>query len=659
MKEKLSVRVGRDKIADINPNMIGLFFEDINYAADGGMYCEMLENYNFEALMASGDWNDYSTCYDGLYGWEAYPYDGAGAMLETLACDGISRNNPHYLSFTASEEQYGFSNKAYDGIYLKKGESYRVSLYMRGKLDYGGGVDAVIDVWGEEAERVHIADGVTDSWKRYEVKFTAADDICAGTFAIVLSEQGRVEFDFISLKPENAVCGVFRKDLAEKLKELKPGFLRFPGGCIVEGNTLENRYQWKHSVGPLTERKNNWNRWAVHGNNKDNDFVGEYCHYNQTLGLGYYEYFLLCEYLECEPLPVANVGLACQYQSMQLVETDSAEFNEYIQDVLDLIEFANGDKNTRWGAVRAEMGHERPFGLKMLGIGNEQWETERVNFFERYTLFEKAIHDKYPDMLLIGSAGPDVTSEHYRDAWTFYRNKVKELGGVTDKFVYAVDEHYYQKPEWMLENSRFYDDYPRNINVFAGEYAAHVVPGSFNNPSSNTLYAALTEAAFMTGLERNADVVKLASYAPLFARMGYTQWSPDMIWFDGQTSYRTPSYFVQKFYSIYKGQYTVDIQAPEGIYASASRDDEKQLLYIKLVNVSPEDKKIDIKCDSISISGTDTVEIVLGGEKPDEYNSLDEPENIVPFERTVNIENGYTIRKYSFAVLCVMIKPEK
>ena len=643
------ITIKNEKLVDINEKMIGLFFEDINYAADGGIYCEMIENYNFEALMASGDKCDYHTVYDGLYGWEPYPYEGSGAMLETLFDDGVSKNNPHYLSFTASDEQLGFSNKAYDGIYLEKGHKYIISCYIRGKMDYKGQINAVVDDWGE-VQSILLTDHVTDSWKKYQIEFEAIEDVNAGTFAILLSKQGRVEFDFISLKPVDAVCGVFRKDLVEKLKELKPGFLRFPGGCIVEGNTLDNRYKWKESVGNLEDRKNNWNRWAVHGNNKENNFLGEYCHYNQTLGLGYYEYFILSEYLNCDPLPIANVGLACQYQSDELVNIKDKEFKEYINDVLDLIEFANGSENTKWGKLRCEMGHKEPFGLKMIGIGNEQWETEKVDFFERYSIFEKAIHEKHPDMLLISSAGPDVTSNHYQDAWNFYREKGEELGKEIDRFVYAIDEHYYQRPEWMLENVNFYDSYPRNIKVFAGEYATHIEGGQFNNPSSNSLYAGLTEAAFMTGLERNADVVSMASYAPLFARMGYTQWSPDLIWFDGKTSYATPSYYVQQFYSIYKGKYTVKMEFPKEIYGVASYDDLEKTLFVKLVNVT--DDSIKVELDLFDFEKIKSVrEVMLTGENKEVYNSLEESEKIIPIENDIVLESSYELKASSFVVL--------
>ena len=659
-----NVKVSAEKKAKIKEGMIGLFFEDINYAADGGLYCEMLENYNFEALEATGDFDDYHTVYDGLYGWEPYPYDGTGAMLETFDEGGVSRENPHYLVFTASEEQLGFSNKAYDGIYLNKGEKYRVSLYMRRHENYDGAVYGVIDTWGEVIQSIELSPSMEGSdinkeWQKIDIEFTAEEDVSAGTFAIMLEYEGTVDFDFISLKPENAVCKVFRRDLARKLKALKPGFLRFPGGCIVEGNTLDNRYQWKKSVGKREDRKNNWNRWAVHGNNKENNFTGIYSHYNQTLGLGYYEYFILCEYLNCEPLPVMNVGLACQYQSTELVDTGDEKFQEFIQDALDLIEFANGDEASVWGKVRCEMGHQEPFNLKMIGIGNEQWETEKVDFFKRYDMFEAAIHEKYPDMRLIGSAGPNVEDKYYDAAWSFYREKKNSLEKPIEKYVYAIDEHYYRNPDWMLKKSHFYDDYPRDIKVFAGEYAAHVVPGAFNNPSSNNLYAGLCEAAFMTGIERNADVVELASYAPLFARIDYTQWSPDMIWFDGKSSYATPSYYVQQLYSVYTGKYTLDINTPEelseSLYTSASFDDEENKLYIKLVNVTDNDMEINLDLrETAKLMGKEILhsatEIVLTGSKED-VNSISELDKIKPICSNIIIDEKYTLKGNSFTVL--------
>ena len=373
---------------------------------------------------------------------------------------------------------------------------------------------------------------------------TATGDTRKALVAVELTGSGTVDFDMISVFPDNAVDGLFRRDLADMLKAIKPGFLRFPGGCVIEGFDIANRYQWKKSVGPVEERVENWNRWDTH--------TTGYNHYDQTLGLGFYEYFKLCEYIGAKALPVVSVGIACQYQSSELVDINSAEFQEYIQDALDLIEFANGDINTEWGALRAEMGHPESFGLEMIGIGNEQWETSKVNFQARYERFEQAIHEKYPDMKLIGTAGPSVQSDTYNTAWKWIREKMQQ----NNNFVYAVDEHYYMQPDWFYKNDDLYDRYPRDTKVFAGEYASRTqnLP---NDRFSNTLNTALSEAAFMTGLERNADVVEMASYAPLFARINYTQWSPDMIWFDDVTCYGTPSYYVQKMYGNNAGDYTV------------------------------------------------------------------------------------------------------
>lgn len=296
----------------------------------------------------------------------------------------------------------------------------------------------------------------------------------------------------------------------------------------------------------------------MHLVNEENGYHSVFSHYNQTLGMGYYEFFLLCEALGAKPLPVLNVGLACQYQSYEMVQPGTEAFGQYLQDALDLIEFANGAEDGRWGSVRVAMGHKEPFHLTMLGIGNEQWETEKSGFFERYRLFEECIHAKYPEIRLIGSAGPDITSERYEKAWKYYHGAVK----TQKNYVYAVDEHYYVEPDWFYAHTDFYDEYPRDVKVFAGEYAAH--PGHTElMEQKNCLGGALAEAAFLTGVERNADVVVLASYAPLFARLGFTQWAPDMIWFDGETSYATPNYYVQKMFSCMKGTSVLDTLGEE------------------------------------------------------------------------------------------------
>ena len=591
----------RLKIADrkgnaVSEGMIGLFFEDINYAADGGLYAEMLENRSFEFVDCYGDKGDYYTKPAPGYGWSA---EGDGAVLEFVTGSPLYRENPHYLRFTADREGAGFKNKAYRGIYLRKGEEYRVSFYAR-MASYTGNFTVCVKK-GDTVSAKALIEGRQDpadpwhKWIRYEAYLEAREDVDGADFVLSLDGKGIVEFDFISMMPADAVAGVFRKDLFECLKGLHPGFLRFPGGCIVEGDTLENRYRWKESVGAPEARKSNFNRWAVHGTTRENGWHTEYSHYNQTLGIGFYEYFLLCEMIGAKPLPVLNVGLACQYQSYELVEPGTPEFGEFIQDALDLIEFANGSPDTFWGGVRARMGHEEPFGLSMVGIGNEQWQTKEADFFTRYRLFEKAIHEKYPEIKLIGSAGPDIISDHYRDAWSFYRQE----GAENENFCYAVDEHYYVKPEWFYDHVDFYDEYPRDVKVFSGEYAAHPENG-MNNPAANTLKGALSEAAFLTGVERNADVVILASYAPLFARLGYAQWSPDLIWFAAHGTYPTASYYVQKMYGENMGTVTVPMEgqekalAGEAVYVNVTLDEKTREYIVKAVNAGDTDKSLEI-----------------------------------------------------------------
>ena len=587
--ETTKIRITKTLGAAIQPDMIGLFFEDINYAADGGLYAEMIENRSFEFVRAGGNARDYYFEYDGMYGWAPCPANVA-VVMKTVQGSPLSEANPHYLRVTVNEAGTGFCNRCYGGIFIREGMEYHITFFAR-CVSYHGTFTAAVVKDGRRCASSTVScenceEETYNYFRRYRMTLRADETVSEAEFALLLSEAGTVEFDFISMFPADAAAGLFRRDLFEALKALKPGFLRFPGGCIVEGNTLVNRYRYKDSLTEPWNRKNNWNRWAVHGNCEENNFCSCYSHYNQTLGLGYYEYFLLCELIGAAPLPVMNVGFACQYQSTEQVSIDSPEFARFVQDALDLIEFANGGADTEWGAVRAKMGHPEPFGLSLLGIGNEQWQTERADFFERYTAFEKAIHAAYPSIRLIGSAGPDITSDRYTAAWDFYRRKENR-----PDFVYAVDEHYYVKPEWLYEHVDFYDDYPRAVKVFSGEYAAHPASG-MNRPDANTLEGALAEAAFLTNLERNADVVVMASYAPLFARLGYAQWSPDLIWFDAGRTWLTASYYVQQLYSCNLGDVTLDTAGQEkeaaknGLYYSISYSKAADEVIVKIVNAN-------------------------------------------------------------------------
>lgn len=632
---KKEITIYNDVKANVTPGMTGLFFEDINYAADGGLYAEMIENREFEFLKVSGKKGDYYAEHDGLYGWNCCEL----GEMKIVTGSPVAEENPHYLRFTAKEAGAGFTNKAYDGVFLKKGASAILSFYGRnvGRFDKvtaaflcDGQVKCETEIVLQKQEPKALC-----PWIKYSVKMTATEDIKKALPMIMLPAAGVMEFDFVSLIPEDAVEGIFRKDLFELLKGIQPGFIRFPGGCIIEGNTLYNRYRFKDTLKPLENRKANFNRWAVHGNDWDpadgsSHETSIYNRYNQTYGIGYYEYFLLCEKLGAKPLPVLNVGLACQYQSYELVEIEDPRFNEYVQDALDLIAFANEPATGKWGQVRASLGHPEPFNLEMVGIGNEQWETDKVRFFERYKIFEKTIHETYPAIKLIGSAGPDITSEKYTMAWDFLRSNSKDR----DDFVYAVDEHYYVRPQWLLDHVNFYDNYDRKIKVFAGEYAAHPEgSGTFNNYKANTLEGALAEAAFLTGVERNADVVVLASYAPLFARINYTQWSPDMIWFDAENAYGTPSYYVQLMYSRYTGSEVLDTKGQhealysDGIYYNPTRDAKTGKYYVKVVNTREEEVTLCLKDEAGNAKKASEI-VILGGKEKTAFNSIENMDNV-------------------------------
>ena len=596
-----------DKTAhSITPDMVGLFFEDINFAADGGLYAEMIENRSFEAVKSKGESHNYVLKEDNLYAWstECETPDA----LEISCNEPVSQKNPHYLRFTAAKDGDSFKNKAYDGIVLKKGMKYKISFYAR-EVKYPEGKICVSvtkngKVFGsteinfknstnrpkEWMDTIRVTCDTLE-WELYTAELTAQEDVTGAAFEVALTKAGCVEFDLISMIPEDAVAGVFRKDLFEALAGIHPAFLRFPGGCIVEGTSIMRRYQWKNTVGELKDRKINTNLWALQGGNVMSAWETPDCHYMQSYGIGFYEYFLLCELLSsskrrCKPLPVLSIGVACQFRSYEVVPVDSEEFQQYVQDALDLIEFANGPVTSKWGSLRAQMGHPESFNLEYLAIGNEQWESGCVDLAPRYIAFEKAIHEKYPEIKCLGTAGPFVGNDFHKNAWDFYR-----LTGKKNKaFSYAVDEHYYVAPEWLYDNVAFYDDYPRDVLVFAGEYAAH------DANLSNSVDGAVAEAAMMTGMERNGDVVQLASYAPLFNRIGHSQWTPDMIWFDAEKVVLTPSYYVQKMFSDFAGTEALDLAGQEKalrdskLYISAVKDGASKI--IKIANGSDEEQSL-------------------------------------------------------------------
>ncbi len=603
--------------APIQPTMYGIFFEDINFAADGGLYAELIKNRSFEFPV------------DPLQGWTAF---GNVKVRE----DGPFDKNPHYVRLGNAGHAHkhtGLENNGFFGIGLKEGAQYRFSVWAR--VPDGG--DAAIRVelidranMGERQAYVQQRVNISSSqWKKYEVVLTSPVTDPKATLRIFLqSKEATVDLEHISLFPVDTWMGHengMRKDLAQALYDLHPGIFRFPGGCIVEGTELETRYNWKNSVGPVENRPINENRWEY---TFDYRFFPDYF---QSYGLGFYEFFLLSEEIGSEPLPIVSCGLACQFQN----DDESAhvpvdELQDYIQDALDLIEFANGDVSTKWGALRAEMGHPAPFNLKFLGVGNEQW---GETYPEHLEPFVKAIRAKYPNIKIVGSSGPDSEGKQFDYLWP----EMKRLGAD------LVDEHFYRPYDWFLAQGARYDNYDRKgPKVFAGEYACHARGKKWNH-----FYASLLEAAFMTGLERNADIVHMATYAPLFAHVEGWQWRPDLIWFDNLNTMRTVSYYVQQLYSQYKGANALTLtmdkknvtgaDGQNGLFASAVADGNK--VYVKVVNTSDKAQSINLNFTGMKknevLKGVKCIRLTT--DKLEEDN-IEDPTNILPEELAFNAQ---------------------
>lgn len=537
--------------AEIQPTMYGLFFEDINYAADGGLYAELVKNRSFEFPQH-------------FMGWKTF-----GKV--SLKDDGPFERNPHYVRLAYAghpHKQTGLDNEGFFGIGIKKGAEYRFSVWARvaeGETPAKIRVELADTKSMGEQQAFATADVTVDSreWKKYQVILKPEVTNPKAILRIFLASRQTVDLEHISLFPVDTWQGHengLRKDLAQALADIKPGVFRFPGGCIVEGTDIASRYDWKKSVGMVENRPLNENRWQYTFPHR---FFPDYY---QSYGLGFYEFFQLSEEIGAEPLPVLSCGLACQFQNPNMdAHVPLCDLDSYIQDALDLIEFANGAVDTPWGKVRADMGHPAPFNLKFIGIGNEQWGKEYPEHLEP---FVKAIRKKYPDIKIVGSSGPNSEGEQFDYLWPEMKRLKADL----------VDEHFYRPEAWFLSQGARYDNYDRKgPKVFAGEYACHGKGKKWNH-----FHASLLEAAFMTGLERNADVVHMATYAPLFAHVEGWQWRPDMIWFDNLNSVRTVSYYVQQLFATHKGTNVLSLtmnkkpvtgaEGQNGLFASAVCD---------------------------------------------------------------------------------------
>jgi len=593
--------------AQVQPTMYGLFFEDINYAADGGLYGELVKNRSFEFPQA-------------FMGWKVF----GNVQLKD---DGPFDRCPHYVMLSDpghSERRTGLQNEGYFGIGVKKGEEYRFTVWAKAP---NGASKIKVQLIDEASmgERQDFAsqdiDIASTDWKQYEVTLKSDRDFAKSNLRIFLKSDKPVCLEHISLFPVNTFKNRkngLRADLAQALADVKPGVLRFPGGCIVEGVDLATRYQWKNTIGPVENRPLNQNRWEY-------TFEHRYFpDYYQSYGLGFFEFFQLCEDIGCEPLPVLNCGMACQYQNWdkESAHVPVNDLGPYIQDCLDLIEFCNGDKNSEWGKKRAEMGHPEPFNLKMIGVGNEQW---GEFYFKRLEPFVKAIRAKYPKIKIVGTSGPDSEGKNFDLGWEAMKRMKADL----------VDEHFYRNEQWFLSHGLRYEGYDRKgPKVFAGEYACHGKGKKWNHFETS-----LYEAAFMTDFERNADVVHITAYAPLFAHVEGWQWRPDLIWYDNTRMFKSVSYYVQQLYAQNKGTNVLSLtwngkpvagqDGQLGLFASAVYDKPSGQVFIKIANTSDKAQQIDI--DLQGMKGQHAVETLsLHSDEMDAENTLDQPERITP-----------------------------
>lgn len=604
--------------AEIQPTMYGLFFEDINYGADGGLYAEMIKNRSFEFPQNFMGWNTFGNV--------------------ELKNDGPFEKNPHYVRLSDPGHRHkrtGLDNEGFFGVAFKKGEEYRFSVWARSATDAASKIRVeLIDPASMGETQVMAKQDIeinSPEWKKYTVTLKPSETNAKGRLRIFLSSPNSVDLEHISLFPVDTWKGHengLRKDLAQKLADINPGLLRFPGGCIVEGTDLETRYQWKNTVGPVENRPLNENRWEYTFPHR---FFPDYF---QSYGLGFFEFFQLSEEIGAEPLPVLNVGLACQYQNNDpSAHVPVDELQPYIQDALDLIEFANGDTTTTWGALRAQMGHPAPFNMKFIGIGNEQW---GATYPEHLKPFITAIRAKYPDIKIVGSSGPNSEGKEFDYLWPEMKKLKADL----------VDEHFYRPESWFLAQGARYDNYDRKgPKVFAGEYACHGKGKKWNH-----FNAALLEAAFMTGLERNADVVHMATYAPLFAHVEGWQWRPDMIWFDNLESFPTSSYYVQQLYASNKGTNVLPLtmdkkpvtgaEGQNGLFASAVIDKNTGEYIVKVANTGETEQPLTLDFAGMKKGAalTSCKVITLNAPAPDAENSLENPSLISPVESTLPVD---------------------
>ena len=624
----------------ISSDLFGLFFEDINYAADGGLYAELIQNRSFEYNPTEQkDWNPFSF-------WEYVSPGFSYGRIGVETTSPINPNNPHYMvldvehvgheaKFTGTSG-VGLKNAGFDGIVLKANDQYNFSVFMRQLSKEPMAITISLQTsTGKVLAENKISTSAGD-WKKYSANLISTESCDKANLVILATTEGKIALDVVSLFPEktfkNRPNGL-RTDLATMLADMKPRFIRFPGGCLAHGDGLGNMYRWKNTIGPVEQRKEQRNIWG----------------YNQTEGLGYFEFFQFCEDIGAKPLPVLPAAVSCQNSGgtwriggtgQHALPMD--EMQEYIQEVLDLIEWANGPATSIWGAKRAEAGHPKPFNLQYIGIGNEDKITPE--FTERFKMIFEAVKAKHPEITVVGTVGPSPDGDDFTKGWEI-ANELK---------VPIVDEHYYTSPEWFISHQHRYDTYKRKATqVYLGEYA------SWGNKLGN----AIAEAAYMTSLERNGDVVRLASYAPMLAKKNFTQWKIDMIFFDNLKICPTPNFFVQKLFSTNQGDYYFDKVISKNekdttLAASCVQDSNTGDIMLKMVNYGSSPKPMKIKLSCFGNIAPEALQTVLSG-AADAENTFDNPTNVTPVETTIKISKAFEYIAPAMSLTVIRIKMKK
>ena len=591
-----TISIDASKTKKISDHLFGIFFEDLNYAADGGLYAELLQNRSFEYSP-----NDHKG-WNPLTAWE-YTTDGFGyGTISVETKSPLNENNPHYIVLNIEEEGQqgvGLTNTGYDELVIRAGEIYNFTTFVR--LISGTPIPFEIKLQNSKGQTCGKTAFTADSkdWKKYSATVSATQSSDSCHFVILAKTKGKFAIDEVSLFPQKTFknrSNGLRSDLAQTIADLKPKFMRFPGGCLVHGDGLQNMYRWKNTIGPVEKRVGQRDIW----------------NYHQSAGLGYFEYFQFCEDIGAKPLPVVPAAVSCQNSGGTWIIGGTGqrglpltEMQPYILEVLDLIEYANGPASSEWGSKRAEAGHLQPFNLEYIGIGNEDKQTPE--FRERFKMICDVVKAKHPEITIVGTVGPSPDGEDFDLGWKFANeNKVQ-----------MVDEHYYKEPNWFLENLHRYDTYDRKAShIYVGEYAAH------DTNRKNTLRSALAEAAYMTSLERNGDVVGMASYAPLLAKTGHTQWSPDLIYFNNTKVMPSVNYYIQQLYGQNSGdnylasQVNVSGDSKNGadlLPVSVVRDTKSGDLIIKVVNVLPNSVNTTIKLKGVNLKNSVGYKTVLTG----------------------------------------------